>query len=217
MSLQQILVATGGASAPAWWEVAGETCVGAYAPKGSADLASSYANLANAGTPVAPGVAPTWNSTDGWVFDGATQWLETSLTPTNDQTWTIIVRYSGASVNQAWVMGLSSSGFTSYFGIDPVYFGSIQYAAGATLGVGTSTASGVLAIAGNQPYHDGSAEASTISSGGGSFASLGIGAVRNFDGSATAFYSGNIQALAIYSTTLDATQIANLTTAMNAL
>jgi len=207
----------GGAIIPSWWEVSGITCVGAYQAKGADSLAASYTNLADAETPLVPGVAPTWDATDGWIFNGTTQYIDTTIVPANDQTWSFMVRYSAATTDQRWVVGVVDGGFGAYFGSTPLFFGSIQYASGGIQSTGTNTAAGVVGIAGNKAYHDGVAESGTISSAAGSWDGLAIGGLRLSGGTATSFYAGKIQAVALYSGTLNGTQVANLTIAMNAL
>ena len=66
------------ASDVAPWYLAGgisaANCLAAYQPKGAASLAASYSNLANPGTyNAAPGVAPTFDASTGWTFNGSTQ------------------------------------------------------------------------------------------------------------------------------------------------
>lgn len=70
----------------AWWLAGGvdpADCVAAYQPKGAADLAASYVNLANPGTynaSVPTGKdAPSFAAGIGWTHDGATQVLTTGL------------------------------------------------------------------------------------------------------------------------------------------
>ncbi len=82
-------------SAAAWWlsgGISAANCIAAYQPKGAADLAASYVNLANPGTyNAAPGVAPTWAAADGWTF-GGTNYLLCGSATLNHNDITVIVR-----------------------------------------------------------------------------------------------------------------------------
>ena len=62
--------AVASAAAADWWAVAGKTCVAAYQPKGAADLAASYVNLANPGTyDAVPDSSFSFDVSIGWIFD----------------------------------------------------------------------------------------------------------------------------------------------------
>ena len=78
-----------------WWlsgGISAANCIAAYQPKGAADLAASYVNLANPGTyNAAPGVAPTWAAADGWTF-GGTNYLLCGSATLNHNDITVIVR-----------------------------------------------------------------------------------------------------------------------------
>lgn len=80
-----------------WWLAGGVSAANAivaYQPIGAANLAGSYINLANAGTHnAAPGVAPTFDASTGWTFNG-TQYLTTTITPNDSPS--IIIRYSNS-------------------------------------------------------------------------------------------------------------------------
>jgi hypothetical protein len=212
----------GTAAASGWWlsgGISAANCIAAYAPKGAASLAASYTNLANPGTyNAAPGIAPTWDVTNGWIFTNS-PYLTTSVVPVNDQSWSMIIRVSNtaSAPDYACGMGHSAGGFRG-FGIAPRYSdGKIYYDNGGEVGFTGGITSGVLAIAGNKPFRNGSAESGTIATAAGAFSgAIYIGA-WNFNGSAANFLDGNIQALAIYNTTLTSGQVASLTTAMNAL
>lgn len=200
-----------------WWLSGGipaANCIAAYQPKGAADLASSYINLANPGTfNAAPGVAPTFNTATGWTFN-ATQYLSSGVTPTNDQSWSMIIRYSGAASSSGYAAAYTN-GTSRRFEIFPRFTDGKSYLAnGQEIGVSGALAAGVLALAGATAYRDGSS-IGTIPSGSGTLGILYIGA-NNAAGTATSFYSGNIQAIAIYNISI-ASYMPALTTAINAL
>ena len=90
-----------------WWQsVAGKTPVVAYKAFGIGSQAASYVNLADPGTYDAwPARAPTWNSTDGWIFNGLSQYIDTGIEPQSN--WTILVRYSNATLDNEWLFGIT--------------------------------------------------------------------------------------------------------------
>lgn len=213
-----VQVWTPGVSAGAggdWWDVAGATCVAAYAAKGAADLAASYINLANPGTyNAAPGVAPTWDATNGWTFNGSTQYLTAGVVPVTDQTWSALVRFSDRSNNNSTPFYVSSgSGKNFYVG----YFSGYYVGNGGEKSLGSPPNDGVFGFAGATAYVNGIASIGAIpASSGVTTYPLYIGAGNN-NGSLLFAFAGKIQALAIYSTTLSAGDVASLTTAMNDL
>lgn len=207
------------AAAAAWYVVAGKTCVAAYQPKGAASLAASYTNLANPGTyDAAPGSAPTWDVTNGWIFNGSSQYLTTGVTPATSQTWSMLVRFSGGSATgdhcvvgsldtYFWFLQCSDSSNKRAYGNGNTAY--IEGAAGVT--------SGVLAVAGRKTYLNGAPDTADIAAAtGGTARPTYIGA-RNTSGSAGTWYGGNVQAVAIYSAILTAGEVATVSAAMAAL
>lgn len=210
------------AAAAGWWVVAGKTCVAAYQPKGAASLAASYVNLANPGTyDAAPGTAPTFNAATGWTFDGASsQYLITGIVPVNNQTWSMIVRFSDADTAPQSLAGVRETTPAGIrFHVDHrrdsntnVYFGS-----GGVRAVAAAFGAGTLGFAGNQGYKNGLAIGTTIPSAAGTFTrAIWIGGT-NTDGTLTPVLTGKIQAVAIYSDTLSAGEVATVSSAMAAL
>jgi hypothetical protein len=209
----------GGAAAAQWWQVAGVTCAVAYQPKGAASLSASYANLANPGTnDAAMGVAPTWTTTDGWAFDGISQYLITGYVAT--QAMTCLVRLSdwagsgevyiaigsykdGGTVS--WLVNKSSVG-----GIDELYFGPI-----IPNSLGTTASSGIFGMAGGKGFVDGVA-GTQYTGWSGTGLGLYIGA-GNRDGSPIFYARVKVKAVWIGAATLTDQQVADLTAAMAAL
>ena len=204
--------------ASGWWDDDGAIagCVAAYAPVGAADLASSYVNLANPGTyNAAPGVAPTWNALTGWTFNGSTQYLTTGVVPASDQSWSMIVRFT-TSDTDACVCGsrISTNRFWLYCadGFNQRYYGN-----GFNKSYAGRVTSGVMAIGGNVAYLNGSPETGTIAAGSGTNThGIYIGCLNNA-GTISSSFSGTIVAFAVYSSTLSASDVATITTRMNAL
>lgn len=206
--------AAAAAAAPAWWYVAGKTCVAAYQPKGAASLAASYSNLAQPGTyDAAPGVAPTWASATGWTFNGTNQYLATGITAISN-TWTMLVQFSGGSSSgdRCLVGGYNGSG-TADFSLWQITAGKSYYNNNQLLASANYITTGNLALAGKAAYKDGVADG-TITGGAVSSAVINIGRAAGIN---LYYYAGSIQAIAIYSATLTAGEVAAVSAAMAAL
>jgi hypothetical protein len=207
-----ITMARGGAES--WWPVTGKTCVAAYQPKGAASLASSYINLANPGTyDAAPGTAPTLGA-NGWVFNGSTQHLDTSVIP--GANYSAILRYSAATQSGdrylAAAVGTGLFGFESDWNIPRYYFynGSVL-----TIFATILPAAGILAVT-DRGYLDAVDKGSLTKTG--STVSMYIGA-GHYASAPLARYHGalTVTAFAIYSAILTGGEVGALTTAMAAL
>lgn len=216
-----------GGGLPSWITAGGislSNVVAAYQPKGAASLAASYTNLVNPGTyDATPGVAPTWDTVNGWKFNGTTQYLDTGIVPSIQQDWTVVTRYSYPDPNSAFCslfgcspasnVGMISAIVTS--DVDDTYY----YYNGSFL-VKTQVRTvleGVIAIAGNKAYFNGVAESGTISADATvNDRSLYIGTHNNIG---AAFFGASMasrrQAFAIYNTVLTAPQVLAVTNAMN--
>lgn len=196
-------------AAAGWWTVAGKTCVGAYAAKGAVSLAASYANLANAAVPLTTTSAPTFDPATGWAFVGASsQYLATGITWAPG--YSLLIRISDAVAEVGTVRLLSAN--VDGFSLIPNFF-LTRWMIGATNNdYGSGIAAGTLGVAGNQAYRNGTAETGTLAGVMGT-GTLDIG--RRTDG--TRYWSGKIQALAIYSDTLTAGQMATVSAAVAAL
>jgi hypothetical protein len=212
-------------SADTWWDLNGTitSCVAAYQPKGAASYAASKTNLANPGTyDATDGAAyPTWDGTSGWIFNGTTQHLRTGINVGTNQTWSAIIRFSNVSGGGGrWLFGTLSSDNSAMFGIQPIddqATPNVAYLNGSYIRVNPSLDSGVLAIAGNRGYRNGTAEGSNISTNTKTLlGNLPIGACITSAG-LLQYRSGYIQAFAIYNSALTSTNIADLSTAMAAL
>ena len=199
----------GGVPSKAWWlsgGIAAANCIAAYQPKGAASLAASYANLTgNATYNAAEGTAPSWDATSGWIFNAAsTQYLLTNYVLTS--TSSVIVKFSDAS-GATCVVGCSSNAKTLF------EIGTARFRVGSVT-ITVTTYSGVLAVAGITCFKD----ASSLGDGtdGRSVLTLDIGRRRTGASTGDRYFTGYIQALAIYNSDVTA-NISALTTAMNAL
>lgn len=200
------------------WYLAGgvsaANAVAVYKPVGAASLATSYINLANPGTyNAAPGTAPTFAAATGWTFAAASsQYLTTGITPTNNQTWSAIIRFSGAN-NTGYPLGAMTVSPLIRFGFQRGATDVFFYNGDVLQSVGAMTA-GVIAVSGTAGYRDGVAVAGAIGAVAGTLPEIWIGGKNG--GSLTP-YNGSIQAVAIYNTTLTAPQVAAISAAMSQL
>ena len=177
------------------------------------DLADSYINLANPGTNNAvPVVAPLFNVALGWSFDGLTQYLTTGLAPVNNQTWSMIIKYSGFLTGADTILGL-------YETADKAFYMQLNTTGTKTVWVNGGTSGnhpyiaqlnrkGVLCFAGSKKYLNGAYVLGNgdLPAGAGAITyDIWIGQVHY---SAPAnFYDGFIQAIAVYDKVLGADEV----------
>lgn len=198
--------------------IAAANCLVAYQPKGAASLAASYINLANPGTyDAAPVVAPTWDTINGWIFNGTTQYLKigAGLIPQNG--YSMLIRYTNAAQNVAGVHDLPNGGFmhaAAYNTGHRWFYGSSEIVLAGTI------ISGVILLSPTYCYYNGVQDADVsahtwtqptidIIIGGRHFEFYGGSEMYNL-------FVCKVQALAIYNTNVAAQQAA-LYTAMAAL
>lgn len=203
------------AAATPWWlsgGIAAANAVAVYQPKGAASLAASYVNLANPGTyNAAPGVAPTWASATGWGFDGATQYLTTGVIPSG--TWSMLLRLSGATAATKYIAGASTTNqafFLLHTAASMLFYNNTAASGGITSAGAPGT--DVFAIAGINAYRNGAVVSGTMPGTAQAVSQITIGVVAT-----TNYFPGNIQAFAIYNTTLSAAQVLAVSTSMAAL
>lgn len=196
-------------AAAGWWVVAGKTCVAAYQPIGAASLAASYVNLANPGTyNAAPGGgAPTWASGTGWQA-GSGVYLTTGIVP--QSTWTVICRFAGMISNSVMFGSLWGGAYYQYERYNNVFYYENGPFVAATAPAGNA---GVIAIADRACYLNGTLD-KTLAAGAPSALPIYLLNRNPIAGVATA---GSMQAIAIYSDTLSAGEVATVSSAMAAL
>ena len=194
----------------------------AYKAIGAASLAASKVNLSNPGTNdlTLPGgqANPTFNTATGWTHDGATTVLDSGFVPPNQAARTILVRIANATVG----VGVGRVVCSSRNGAPQLKIGvndggnKASFANGSTGYTHTTTiASGVLVVAGQKAYLNGSEigsfAAGTYDQG---TTTMAIGCLNNGGGSFAQFYLGDILAFAEWDATLDATQVAIVSAAV---
>jgi hypothetical protein len=203
----------------AWYRAGGAPLpIAAYAPKGAASLAASYTNLANNGAQynAAPGTAPTFNTATGWTFlTASAQYLTTGVTPGNN--WSVIVRFSDASVNGTLLGGRKAAGASDGFVISNNFLSNqVLFDSGNRATYAATVASGVLAIAGTKAYSDGVEVSAALPGTPVTPSAIYIGALDN-NTAAVGFFTGKIQAFAVYNVALSSGQVLAVSNAMAAL
>ncbi|MBP9759242.1 hypothetical protein KBD45_06100, partial [Candidatus Dojkabacteria bacterium] len=225
--------ATDGWSEIPWYKVGGASgVVAAYQPIGATDLANSYVNKANPGTyNASPGVAPTWDAANGWIFNGTTQYLQNGIVPQFNQTWSVVAKMTGSVdiYGTRWSFGVRGpSGGLEY--ISNSGCGTSYYANGSSVGcVGGMIpfpGNTVVGIAAQNLYYNGTLiKDVTVSNATLNTYAFFIGAVNVWNAgymgwsNAPAFggQPQSYQALAIYNSTLTSTQVSNISNAMSGL
>ena len=113
-------------AASGWWlsgGISAANCKAAYAPKGAASLVASYSNLNAPGTnDAAPGTAPTWDATNGWIFNGTNQYLTTGIVPAAG--YSMIVRFSNLT-SDGYLAGTQQTAAPRFFQLLPRATGNI--------------------------------------------------------------------------------------------
>lgn len=213
---QAPIMTTGGVVAVPWWlsgGIAAANCIAAYQPKGAADLAASYVNLANPGTyNAAPGTAPTFDTTTGWTFNGSTQYLIAPITPAAG--WSFLIQFANADItNGNWHGSVSSGGGIKYFELCPGYANEVYYAMGGLLNKSPSLATGNLGWRGQTAIRNGIDDGSIPAGNGVCVLNPYIGN-RNNDGSADRPLSGKVSAVVYYAVTITSDQAIAVSAAM---
>lgn len=214
----------------AWW--AGGGCAAligaAWEPVGADSLDASYLRIAGVGgnadidPAVVGGTAPTWDATNGWKFDAASnQYLKSGITP-NAGTYSMIIRYSNAITSDtACIAGASAAGKTFYMRPSKTTDSAMGFNVIDTTEdtfASEGTASGVMAIAAKSAYKNGSLlGVLTASAAIDCTEEIFIGAIQSHaTGLAANYWTGYIQAIAIYTGDISA-YIAQITAGANAL
>lgn len=186
-----------------WWTAGGApTPIAVYQPKGAASLAASYVNLVNPGTNnAALGDAPSWSAA-GWGMDGANDYLTTGLVPASG--WSMLIAFTDWAPF-GWLIGAYNGSGNNRLSIgNPNGENRVEYGSGKTSEVnyGAAVTSGVLGVAGQQAYRDGSPTGGTIAAWDGTItAGIEIGRLGGLGGGNTA---STIIAVAIWDTSTDA-------------
>jgi hypothetical protein len=209
-----------------WWSVGGHTAVAAYQAIGAASYAASLVNLANPSTyDAVDGVAPSWDAGTGWTFNGSTQYLTIPGLSGALKPHTLVARATlahlggadytlfGASVDSGIQFATNAASGYLYLAKGGVAY--VRLTASAI----TAGSSHVYAVtydaSGNYNFYIDTAAAVDSGTNDQTFAAstLWIGA---FSGAWPGWMDGSIEAMAVYDTALDATEMATLAAAMAA-
>lgn len=206
----------GGGRVVPWYEVVPGAAV-AYCALGAADAAASYVNLITPGTKdlVTGVVPPAFDPLTGWSWDGATQHcLETGFLATS-QNCTYMVRFSDC-VDATYKAALAYSTTNASVSIQPQSTNNnVGYVNGAGgLNISPKLLSGILGIAGNKGYRNGVVEPGEVGAWGATNSKK-----LNIAGGGTGFLGSQIkvQAVIVYESVLDPTQMLALAQAMAAI
>jgi len=197
-----------------WWDAGGApTPIAVYQMKGAASLAASYVNLINPGTyDAAPGVAPTWDSTNGQIYNGTTQYLITGINQA--QNMTVIIRCSNLTTTDGVIFG--SRGDPRLY-VQNTTTNVFNWGTGY---LGGTTGGGVYALANNNAYFNSTSLGTTFGtwSGSSGLTPMSIGGISRAGGVYNIFCAGYVQAIGIWNTdTNHATWVPAVSTAMAAL
>jgi hypothetical protein len=213
-----------------WWNLDGAitSCVAAYQAIGAASLAASKVNLANPGTYDLSGSDdPVFDTSYGWRFvsvDGAVvgDALGTSTAIPVTGTWSIFVRFTEAADAGRGVCYLLSAHYGGQ-GYQlaaehntwnrNIRYGANNYSTSGRL----LTDPHVWGFAGKQAYLDGTANGAEMAESTQIANRIMVIGATNYDGAIVFKSNVKIQAISIYNETLTVQNVADLTTAMNAL
>jgi hypothetical protein len=193
--------------------------VGSPWPLAPANYAETLQDWSGTSPPLVEGAgAVPWAANTGWQFvAAATQYFNTGLIPANDQSWTMLIQYTGAVGVNLWICGVLNGG-GRIFGLQPLRNGThVGYFNGGFIQVIPQLANGNTAVVGNQAYRNGVLDGGPIGGWTGASAQpVYIGCLNNA-GAPGLYITANIRALAFYDGTLTAPQVLAVATAMAAL
>jgi hypothetical protein len=212
-----------------WWLAGGISpwsVAGVWQPKGATSQALSYRRLAGAEgnanvdpAVVGSGVAPAWDTADGWTANG-TGWLNSGIIPINDQSYSFAVRFknfdtTGLAASVLRVITASRARFGYGRGGTGTNFYNNGREAGEAFAPGANNS---IIVAGANIYVGGVVRALTISAGSGTINHHLYFMARNIAGTANEImWSGSIISVAIYNSVLTAAQALAVHNAMAAL
>jgi hypothetical protein len=202
-----------------WWLAGGVSngdCLGAYASKGVASLAASYADLNGSTNALTTADAPTWDAETGWTFNGSSNHLILPFKAQNGQRSIVLKFDSGGSVSTEAVFGAYDGTASTRFYLRNSSGGTSRlwgWGNNPSSKVGVMT-NGVVALCGATAYKDGDVDEAEVGTSFllstttyihiGCLAQPGLGS----------FYSGNITSVAFYNAVLTEAQVEAIGEAM---
>jgi hypothetical protein len=174
-------------------------------------------DLSGNGNDLPVGVAPTWNSTDGLIFNGVDQYMLTGFTPQTDQSQSMMIQITNGQVSGTGALGGGNGGTgRRNFSIVATAGGSWRAANGGETIGSVSIAAGNLAVAGNRAYLNGADAGISLSSWTAACVPVFLGC-RNDAGTPVLFCSVRMQALYIFDIALTAPEVAAVHAVMAAI
>ncbi|MEA3336320.1 MAG: hypothetical protein U9R25_10450 [Chloroflexota bacterium] len=194
-----------------WWDDDGaiEGCTAAWQAVQATSFAASLNDLSGNDKLLNPMGWPGWNGVTGWAFSGS-EYLRTGINLKGN--FSLLVQFSDAGIGTS-LIGVFHWG--KYFGIRPNnYNGVATYSYGFEFQIQPPQHErGNIGLAGNQPYRDGLRDGAPISSEWTGASECYIGTMNG----STAFFVGNIQAVAIYHRVLSPNEVSTIASNMEAL
>lgn len=193
-------LAVGGGGASDWFRAGGAPMPwAAYQAKGAASLVASYLDLSGNGNDATPVVAPTWNATDGQIYNGVDQYLDTGFVPSTDQTQVMLLQFTnGPAAFGPYLCGSNgNSASRTYFALQVATSGNCRAGNGEIAVITTTFTSGNFGVGGNRGYVNGVATGGTLSTWLAPGTAVYIGC-RNNNGVAAGFAAYRLQAFVIY-------------------
>jgi len=200
-----------------WWDLDGAitSCVAAYQASGAASYVASLTDLSGNNNHATEGNAPGWNAVNGWIFNGTDDYLKTGVL--SNPTYTMIVKFTDVSNNAILIGARKSATVSDYYIVPNTTSNQVAYRFGNT-GVALAVKapallSGILAIAGNVGFRNGTPELTM----GGTFAAnyydIYIGALNQAN-AAAGWIAACVQSVAIYNATLTNAEVLAVTNAL---
>lgn len=185
-----------------WMNWDGLEPVAAWQPFGAPSFQDSLWDWRSAFATI--GTAPAWSPASGWTFDGASQYLTTSIVPAGNQTWSLLIACLSGHV----AAGLVSDGYKKFMVWSRTDYGGQRIASNGAgdygwIG-GLPSAPFVFGFSGRDGYYNGVDEGDILDEADTTYAqAITIGVVNT-----VAWYAaGTIPAFAVYDTTLTPAQM----------
>lgn len=194
-------------STDVWFNMPG--VVAAWQPVAAPGPLAARYNQAQGGSNVyqaVNGVAPTWSGAVGWTFNGSTQYLNTGVVATNNQSWTAFCAFTDATTNGGHLLGTHDGIGNTYFILRPKNGSNALWANGNYAEDSPYMVSGVMAVSGASGYRNGVLEVTCGTAPGTWSRAIYIGAA-NAVGTALYFQACKIQSVVISSVTLSAAAV----------
>lgn len=187
-----------------------------YRPQYASTFTDSLLNVAgDTNHAIDPGGAatPSWGAGIGWIFNGTTDYLETTFVPDVNQGQSVFIQFLSANVGVGTRMCLAGVlDAAGWFEIEPDDSAvGVRYGNGGTVTTGPEFAAGNLGVSGVYGYRDGIVDSTTI----GSWASapsepLYIGCINAAGLFPWLFVEATIRSMVIYEKVLTQEQITEL-------